>query len=107
MHIPELAARRAEAKVRAIVARLAKAEHPEALPGHADLFTTIGISLPAALVLLVSLEDEFGISIPDSAFVEARTVTALVALVVAVGRRGLRAHEAAPPGDASRAMIAG
>ncbi|WP_437821013.1 acyl carrier protein [Sorangium sp. So ce1078] len=96
MPISELAARRAEAKVRAIVARLATAKHPEALPAHADLFTTIGISLPAALVLLVSLEDEFDISIPDGAFIEARTVAALVALVAAVRQRGLRAREAAP-----------
>ncbi|HTN84018.1 MAG TPA: acyl carrier protein [Sorangium sp.] len=102
MHIPERAARRAEAKVRAIVARLARSEHPEALPGHADLFKTIGISLPAALDLLVSLEEEFGISIPDGAFIEARTVTALVALVTEIARRTPRALEAAP-----RAVIAG
>ncbi|WP_437760586.1 acyl carrier protein [Sorangium sp. So ce1389] len=88
--------------MRAIVARLVRAEHPEALPGNADLFKTIGVSLPAALDLLVSLEEEFGISIPDSAFIEARTVTALVVLVTEIVRRTPRALGAAP-----RAMIAG
>ncbi|WP_437729058.1 acyl carrier protein [Sorangium sp. So ce861] len=103
MHIPEAVARRAEARVRAIVARLVRAEHPEALPAHADLFTTMGVSLPAALVLLVSLEDELCISIPDGAFIEARTVNALVALVAALMAPRWRSGAS---GDAPRARIA-
>ena len=69
-------------RVRAIVARVAKLGGDGAqLDANADLFRELGVESTAALDLLLSLEEEFGVSIEDSAFNDARTLAALNALV--------------------------
>jgi acyl carrier protein len=65
--------------IRAILQRIAKLE-----PGwsaQADIFRELGVKSAAALDLLLSMEEEFGIQIGDDAFGEARTTEKLVALV--------------------------
>jgi acyl carrier protein len=69
------------AKIREIVARVARLEDPGSLPLQADIFRDIGVKSTAALDLLLSLEEEFEVSIPDDAFGEARTIEALAALI--------------------------
>jgi acyl carrier protein len=71
--------RETEARVRAIVRRCAHVEGQYS--ARADLFREVGVSSVHALDLLLSLEEEFGVAIADSAFGEARSVAALVALV--------------------------
>jgi acyl carrier protein len=69
-----------EVKVRAIVERIA----PNVQGGfraESDLYREVGVKSLAALDLLLSLEEEFRLSIADEAFGEARTVAKLVALV--------------------------
>lgn len=68
-------------RIRAIVARLGKHPDPAALPADADVFRELGVKSTAALDLLLSLEDEFGVHIPDDAFNDARTIARLAALV--------------------------
>ena len=70
-----------EEKVRDIVARVAGASDPATLGSEADIFGDIGIQSTAALDLLLSLEEEFSVSIPDDAFAEARTIASLAKLV--------------------------
>ncbi len=68
-----------EEQVREIIARVAKIE-----PGFvatADIFRELGVKSAAALDLLLSLEEDFGVTISDDAFGEARTVEKIVALV--------------------------
>jgi acyl carrier protein len=72
-------------RIRTIVARLSQREDASALPADADLYRQMGIASSAALELLLSLEDEFRIQLPDVEFNEARTLTALSALVARVG----------------------
>ncbi len=69
-----------EAKVRAVVTRVASALAPD-FSGTADLYRDLGVKSVAALDLLLSLEEEFDISIPDDRFGDARSVVTLVALV--------------------------
>jgi acyl carrier protein len=76
-----LAAEQREHRIRAIATRLAKGGDAGTVSGDADLFREVGIASSAALELLLSLEDEFSIQVPDADFNEARTVNALVALV--------------------------
>jgi acyl carrier protein len=68
-----------ETKVRAIVGRIAKLE--DGFSADLDLFRDLGVKSVAALDLLLSLEEEFGVTISDEAFGEARTIERLVALV--------------------------
>ncbi|HZS40684.1 MAG TPA: acyl carrier protein [Polyangia bacterium] len=71
-----------ETRVRSIVARVAKLDGDgAALNADADLFRELGVESTAALDLLLSLEEEFGVSIDDQAFGDSRTVNALAALV--------------------------
>jgi acyl carrier protein len=70
-----------EDKIREIVARVAKSEDPSCLSPEADIFRDIGVKSTAALDLLLSIEEEFGVSIPDDIFANARSIRALVALV--------------------------
>lgn len=68
-----------EEGVRALIARIARIA-----PGFsatADIFFELGVKSASALDLLLSLEDEFGISIADEAFGNARTVEKLVELI--------------------------
>jgi acyl carrier protein len=68
-----------EQRVRAIIARVANLE--PGFAASADLFRDLGVKSVAALDLLLSLEEEFGISIADDKFGDARSVDTLVALV--------------------------
>jgi acyl carrier protein len=66
-------------RVRDLVERVGKLT-----PGfsdQADLFRDLGVKSAQGLDLLLSLEDEFGVQIPDDAFGDARTVEKLVSLV--------------------------
>lgn len=68
-----------EGRVRDLIARIGKIE--PAFDASADIFRDLGVKSAAALDLLLSLEEEFGISITDDAFGEARTLNQIVALV--------------------------
>jgi acyl carrier protein len=68
-----------EEVVRTIVHRLGKVE-PN-FSADADIFRELGLKSAAGLDLLLSLETEFGITIVDEDFLEARTTAKLVALV--------------------------
>lgn len=70
-----------EARVRAIVARLAKRSDGGALAPDADVYRRLGIASASALELLLSLEEELGVHLPDAEFNEARTIGALCDLV--------------------------
>lgn len=70
-----------EARVSGIVARLAKKAETEALPPDVDVFRHLGIASSAALDLLLTLEEEMDVHIPDAVFNEARTITALAGVV--------------------------
>lgn len=74
-----------ERRVRAIVARLAKQADPGALAPDADIYRGLGIASSGALDLLLTLEEELGVHLPDAEFNEARTLADLSALVA---RRG-------------------
>lgn len=73
-----------EERVRKVVRRVAPAV-AEAFSGTADLYRELGVKSVAALDLLLSLEEEFKISIPDDAFGDARTAETLVALMKKLG----------------------
>ena len=68
-------------KVREIVGQIAKRDQPEAIGGDQDVYRDLGVQSTAALELLLSLEDEFGVSISDEDFGEARTVDTLSSLI--------------------------
>jgi acyl carrier protein len=68
-----------EGTIRAILERIARLE--PGFAADADLFRDLGVKSVTALDLLLSLEEELGVVIPDEAFGEARTVQKLVALV--------------------------
>lgn len=70
-----------EVRIRAILGRVARLEGEYSRV--ADLFRELGMKSVAALDLLLSLEEEFGVSIADEAFGTARNLAALVALVEA------------------------
>lgn len=72
----ELSARIAE-----VIARVAKVKDLTAIGTEMDLYRDIGVKSTAALDLLLSLEEEFNVAIPDQAFGDARTVGSLVALI--------------------------
>lgn len=71
-------------RVMGVVARIAKIDDPSAIPRDQDLYRDIGVKSTAALDLLLSLEEEFGVSIPDQEFGEARTVALLVNMIGAL-----------------------
>jgi acyl carrier protein len=68
-----------EARVRSILRRVTRLDGEYS--ASADLFRELGVKSIAALDLLLSLEEEFGVSIADDKFGEARSVSALVALL--------------------------
>lgn len=68
-------------RVMGVVARIAKIKDPGAIPRDHDLYRDIGVKSTAALDLLLSLEEEFSVSIPDQDFGDARTVASLVILI--------------------------
>ncbi|HLT03137.1 MAG TPA: acyl carrier protein [Geminicoccaceae bacterium] len=68
-------------RITQVVARVARVADPKLIELDKDLYRDIGVKSTAALDLLLSLEEEFGVSIPDQAFGDARTVGSLVALI--------------------------
>jgi acyl carrier protein len=68
-----------EERVRSLLGRVAKVARDA--NADADLFRELGVKSGVALELLLSLEDEFSVAIPDEAFGEARSVKKVVALV--------------------------
>ena len=68
-------------RITEVVARVAKVHDPALIEIDKDLYREIGVKSTAALDLLLSLEEEFGVSIPDQAFGDARTVGSLAALI--------------------------
>jgi len=70
-----------ETRVSDIIRRVSKQKPNGALPVDADVFRELGVESTAALDLLFSLEDEFGISVPDDAFSSARTVRKMSELI--------------------------
>jgi acyl carrier protein len=68
-----------EVRVRSVLERVAQV--PMSCSGSADLFRELGVKSVVALDLLLTLEEELGVSIPDEAFGRARTIDGLVQLV--------------------------
>jgi acyl carrier protein len=77
-----------ESRIRGILRRVARLDG-EFNP-TADLFKDLGVRSVAALELLLSLEEEFGVSIADESFGSARNLEALVALVRGLAPGGPR-----------------
>lgn len=73
------------ARVATIVARVARLPDAGAIQFDRDLYRDIGVKSASALDLLLSLEEEFGVSIPDQQFGDARTVTSLADLIRGLG----------------------
>ncbi|HEX8796820.1 MAG TPA: phosphopantetheine-binding protein [Polyangiaceae bacterium] len=76
-----------ESRIRGILRRVARLEGE--FSARADLFRDLGVRSIAALELLLSLEEEFGVSIADESFGTARNLEALVALVTGLAPGGL------------------
>jgi acyl carrier protein len=70
-----------EDRVSEIIRRVSKQKPNGTLPLDADVFRELGVESTAALDLLFSLEDEFGVSVPDDAFSSARTVRKMTELI--------------------------
>jgi acyl carrier protein len=70
-----------EARVCAIIRRVSKQKDDGPLPVDADVFRELGVESTAALDLLFSIEDEFGVAVPDDAFSSARTVRTMTELI--------------------------
>lgn len=68
-------------RIALVVARVAKVKDPGAIESDKDLYRDIGVKSTAALDLLLSLEEEFNVTIPDQAFGDARTVGSLADLI--------------------------
>ena len=71
-------------RIAQVVARVAKVKDAGAIASDKDLYRDIGVKSTAALDLLLSLEEEFNVSIPDQAFGDARTVSSLADLIGAL-----------------------
>jgi acyl carrier protein len=68
-----------EARVRQIVASVA--ELPPDIPADANLYLDLGVASVHAMQLLVELEGQFDVQIPDEDFVDATSVTLLAGLI--------------------------
>jgi len=77
-----------ETRIRGILKRVSRLEGE--FNSTADLFRDLGVRSVAALDLLLSLEEEFGVSIADESFGSARNLESLVALVQGLGQGGAR-----------------
>jgi acyl carrier protein len=71
-------------RIALVVARVAKVKDPAAIDSEKDLYRDIGVKSTAALDLLLSLEEEFNVTIPDQEFGDARTVSSLANLIGAL-----------------------
>jgi acyl carrier protein len=74
-------------RVRDVVSKIAQLpkDHLDS-SSDADLFRDLGVDSAAALDILLSLEDEFGVAIPDDSFGNARSLRAIAKLVVELER---------------------
>ena len=71
-----------EERVRGVLSKVARLpSSDEAFPPDADLFRDLCVDSAAALDMLLSLEDELGVAIPDDAFGNARTLRAITVLM--------------------------
>jgi acyl carrier protein len=71
-----------EQRVRDVLARVAPfPRNHEAFSSDTDLFRELCVDSSTALDILLSLEDEFGVAIPDDAFGHARTLRAIAKMV--------------------------
>ncbi len=71
-----------ERRVRGVLSKVASfPPDDEAFTPDADLFRDLGVDSGAALDMLLSLEDEFGVAIPDETFGNARTLRAIAKLI--------------------------
>ena len=68
-----------EAQIREAVA-LQGGFEPD-FPAEADFYADLGMASVKAMQLLVELEDQFGVRIPDEEFVQATSLEALTALI--------------------------
>jgi acyl carrier protein len=68
-------------RITLVVARVAKVKDPAVIESDKDLYRDIGVKSTAALDLLLSLEEEFIVTIPDQEFGDARTVSSLADLI--------------------------
>jgi acyl carrier protein len=68
-------------RITLVVARVAKVKDPAVIESDKDLYRDIGVKSTAALDLLLSLEEEFNVTIPDQEFGDARTVSSLADLI--------------------------
>lgn len=68
-------------RVCGVVAGVAKIQDPSSVDASKDIYVDLGVQSTAALDLLLSLEDEFEVQIPDEAFGDARTCSQLAELV--------------------------
>jgi acyl carrier protein len=73
-----------EERIAEIIRRVSKQKPEGVLPVDADVFRELGVESTAALDLLFSIEDEFGISVPDDQFSTARTVRKMTELIEAL-----------------------
>jgi acyl carrier protein len=68
-----------QTRIREVLRRVARIEG--GYSAEADLYRDLGVKSIAAIDLLLSLEEEFGVTIADEAFARARCVSALAGLV--------------------------
>ena len=59
--------------------------------GDADLYLDLGVASVHAIELLTSLEEQFGITVPDDEFVEATSIDKLTALISGLVNASARA----------------
>jgi acyl carrier protein len=69
-----------EERVRLIVANVARIE--PAFDASADIFHDLGVDSGLALDLLIRLEEDFAVAIPDEAFGEARSLSKMAKLIL-------------------------
>ena len=69
-------------RVREVVSKVAQLPQNDLdFSPDADLFRDLGVDSAAALDILLSLEDEFGVAIPDDTFSDARSLRAMARLI--------------------------
>jgi acyl carrier protein len=76
-------------RIREVVSRAARLSEGEAalFQPDADLFRQLQVDSGTALEILLSLEDEFAVSIPDETFGNARSLRAIARLIVELQAR--------------------
>jgi acyl carrier protein len=75
-------------RVRDVLSRVVRLPQEDLDASHdADLFRELCVDSAAALDILLSLESEFGVAIPDDSFGNARSLRAIAALIAELKRR--------------------